>query len=921
MSWEHPEFLLLLLPAAALFWRLPPGDRRQRWWRGAVWLLLILALTQPGRPLADRPGRLFVLADRSASLPPEAAERQLEVVSQLEASRPPDAPGVELIAFAAGNTVEKLPEEPAPTRFRQPLPSDRSELARALETVLQSLPGDVPGRILILSDGLWTGTHPYARFAEAAARGIPIDYRLLRRTTTGDWAFTDVTHPWEAAPGEEYALQLELTAPEAGDAELVVYRGTELWRRGRVALRRGTNRLEFRDRAATPGVLSYRVQLLPPGTDPIPENNQLVFPIRIRGRRPVLLCTRNPDSGLARLLRQAQVPVEVRGHDGEVDFSLGVLSGYAAVILENFPAARIGQTGMRNLAALVNSGSLGLLLTGGRNSFGLGGYYRSPLEPVLPVTMELRNEHRKSNVALAIALDRSGSMSQPVGGNRTKMDMANLATAEAIAMLGPRDQAAVIAVDSSAHRILPLMPAPEAQAQEDRVLAIAARGGGIFIYNALEAAVRELLSATAATRHLLLFADASDSEQPGAYRELLAHCRKNGITLSVIGLGSEHDSDAELLADLARRGGGQLYFSNTPDELPQLFLQETITITRTGFIEAKTGVELNAAARVLRPEGFQPTTFELDGYNPTFARPEATVAATTADEEPSPVIAFMASGNGRSGVFTGELTASFAQYPEHGALLLALLQYLTPQDQELPPGCLVEPRLERGIFQLRLYLDPERERDPFDRTPELLTLEPDALGTPQLHRRPLTYLDPDTLYLELPLTGTAPVATALDFGGPAPCPLPPVQLPDAPEFRPLPPAQNGDTLPELAALTGGRERLELSGIWHDLGRERRTQKLTPLLLTAALLLFLLGIADRRLDWLRRRRRFRGPGDPAAAPTSRHRLRLRRRSRQEPPPASAPAPTAAPEVPPEPASSSEPETELLSALKTVKKWKK
>jgi hypothetical protein len=78
-----------------------------------------------------------------------------------------------------------------------------------------------------------------------------------------------------------------------------------------------------------------------------------------------------------------------------VDLSLEALSGYSAVIVENSPAEKLGTRGMETLAAWVRASGSGLMITGGQHSYGPGGYYKSPLEPILPVSMELRQEHRK----------------------------------------------------------------------------------------------------------------------------------------------------------------------------------------------------------------------------------------------------------------------------------------------------------------------------------------------------------------------------------------------------------------------------------------------------------------------------------------------------------------------------------------------
>jgi uncharacterized membrane protein len=115
---------------------------------------------------------------------------------------------------------------------------------------------------------------------------------------------------------------------------------------------------------------------------------------------------------------------------------------------------------MENIAQWVTKAGAGLMMTGGKNAYGPGGYFKSPLEPIMPVSMELRREHRKLSLAIAVALDRSGSMGAPVGFGKTKMDLANLATVEVLDMLSAMDQFGVLAVDSSAHLIVDLRTCP-----------------------------------------------------------------------------------------------------------------------------------------------------------------------------------------------------------------------------------------------------------------------------------------------------------------------------------------------------------------------------------------------------------------------------------------------------------------------------
>ena len=132
--------------------------------------------------------------------------------------------------------------------------------------------------------------------------------------------------------------------------------------------------------------------------------------------------------------------------------------------------------------------------------------------------MELRQEHRKLSLAIVVALDRSGSMTAPVGGGRTKMDLANLGTAEVVDLLGPMDELGVIAVDSAPHQIVALGRVDNKAAIRRRVLSIDSMGGGIYIYEALAAAAGMLADATPQTRHIILFADARDSVEEGPLR-------------------------------------------------------------------------------------------------------------------------------------------------------------------------------------------------------------------------------------------------------------------------------------------------------------------------------------------------------------------------------------------------------------------
>src|SRR5262249_42659220 len=154
------------------------------------------------------------------------------------------------------------------------------------------------------------------------------------------------------------------------------------------------------------------------------------------GLRPLLLVTSSQNSGLARLIESGGMKVETEAPQN-FDWSIERLAQYSGVVIENVSADKITKRGMESIAAWVAETGAGLMMTGGRHAYGPGGYFKSPLEPLMPVSMELRQEHRKLALAMVVAMDRSGSMSAPAGGGRTKMDLANLAAVQVLDLLSP----------------------------------------------------------------------------------------------------------------------------------------------------------------------------------------------------------------------------------------------------------------------------------------------------------------------------------------------------------------------------------------------------------------------------------------------------------------------------------------------------
>jgi len=852
MIFSWPVGLVLIVPILLACWwaRIP----RRAWTplRITVLLLLLLAIGGLSLRLPSRSGCLVVVADRSLSMPAGSDAQQAEMTDLLSRSMGKDNQ-LAIISFGERVSVEQPPQHGQFHGFVQDVGREGSQLGEAIDRAASLISKDRPGRILVLSDGQATGTDMTAATARAAAAGIPIDFRPMQRTGSGDLAVERIDAPDSVAAAEAFLISAWISSPAPQEVAYELLHGDTVLKSGQLAVPTGRSRIMFRDRAGDAGSRSYQLKIhsvSSPDDDPVQENNRARFLIGVRGSKP-LLCLSPPGSALPALLSkggmklQQQIPAQFH-------WSLEELSGYSSVLIEDIPANDIGTIGLQTLSAWITESGGGLCITGGKNSYGSGGYFKSQLESILPVSMEMRKEHRKLSLAIVVALDRSGSMAVTVPGGRTKMDLANVATTEVLNQLSGVDQFGCLAVDSMAHEIVPLSDLSSRDDMAREILAIDSLGGGIFVYEALEKAAAMIAPATAGTKHIILFSDAADSEKPENYQDLLETCTKAGITVSVIGLGTEHDSDAALLKDIALRGGGQCMFTEDAHELPRLFAQDTFLISRSTFIEDPTTVRSTAGMKLITPQTWSEMP-QVGGYNLCYLRPGANLAAITEDEYQAPLVASWQAGIGRvlcyTGQADGEFTGPIGKWSESGEFFNSLARWIAAQEQGLGPDLLLTQQLRGNRNFVELHLDSERTSTPFAALPQLTVLRGQEGVPPETERIPLTWKTADILAAEVPLAGEQTLLTSLEIPGIGQTTLPPVCLPYSPEYAIRPAGEGLRTLERMARATNGIERVNLGSLWEALPSTPRMVSLTPWLLLLAVPLMLLEVLQRRTGWL------------------------------------------------------------------------
>jgi Mg-chelatase subunit ChlD len=928
-----PFWLILLLPLGLSLWLWRPPTRFLFGVRLVSVALVVLALAGLALRLPSRAGTVVVVADRSLSMP-DGSEAAAREAIELIGSAMGNDDRIGVVSFGQQVAIEHAPQAgQAFGGFVNQVGGNASNLGEAIDTALALIPRDSPGRLLLLSDGRWTGRDPLTLAPTALGRNIAIDYRALERSAAGDLAIAKVDVPSVVSPGESFLVTGWVVAPTPQEVSFVLKKGDQVISTGKRRLNSGMNRLTFRDRATQVGNQEYTLTVLGPDKDPVPENNTAKFLVGVSGPRPILHVSESPNSGLARLLKAGGLDIRPTRAES-VRWTLENLQRYSGVILENVPAEKIGQVGMETLAACVKETGAGLMMTGGRSSYGPGGYYRSPLEPIMPVSMELRNEHRKLSLAIVVAMDRSGSMAVPAGtGGKKKMDLANEGAVQVLNLLGPMDEYCCLAIDTVVHTIAPLARVKEEDkpAIKKKILSVESMGGGIYVYEALSAAARELLKAKAGTKHILLFSDAADSEEPGDYKTLLAKCEKAGITVSVIGLGTEKDVDAELLKDIAKRGKGRIFFTDKPEELPRLFAQDTFVVARNTFLDEPVGIRTTAGLTTLVDHPLQsPEGLKIGGYNLCYLRPEATLATVTLDEYKAPVASAWRAGAGRVVCYTGEADGKYAgaitDWSKVGDYFTSLARWTAGAANPLRDNMLLSQEVREGVNVVTLHLDPDRKGDSFATLPKVATLRSWPATAPRTESGSMRWTGADTLTVEVPLDGGETTVTAVDVPGHGVVALPPVCLPYSPEFKPAQNDRGLATLERLGRATGGRERIDLANIWKDLPRQVRLIPIGKWLLLAAVVLWLVEVLERRTALLAGFRRLRGV---ASEPVEAEKERLRPAARGKSTPAKAPVPQAlgpeskpekpaaiAPKAPPAPAAKAE-ESSMSEALRKAR----
>jgi Mg-chelatase subunit ChlD len=663
-SFARPEALLILLMLVPLtiylsrtsiaFLR-PRSRRLSLALRIAIVTLLVTALAGAAVVRAADKFSVVFLLDHSDSVPAAAQSAQAAYVrTAISAMKENDSAGV--VVFGANALVDRpvSPDKSPPDLSSKPT-TTYSNLADAIRLALGILPADSAQRLVLLSDGQENvGSAEWAsRLAEA--RGVPVDVIPIAAPTGPEVWVDGLSAPSPVREGEQVSLQLTMSSSTDTTATLSILMDGAPLSAARVDLTRGSNTFVQKLPPAVPGFHTYSVQVEPAaGADTRSENNSYSAFSLVLGKPHVLVVEGHDgesaalDKALAPSMRidtvqASAMPADVR-----------TLAGYDGAVLVNVPASSLPQAAMDSLQLAVRDLGKGLIVIGGDESYAAGGYFRTPLQDMLPVNLDLPSKLDIPSVGMVMVIDRSGSMeeSHSVGGvGVKKIELAKEAAAQAVAQLSERDYAGAVTFDSAADWVLPLQPLGDPSLFKSRIGSITS-GGGTNIYAGLAPAVDALARSKAKSKHIVLLTDGVS--EGGDYQGLLQKMSDNRITLSTVAVGS--DADTALMKSLAAAGRGEYYYTEDGNALPQIFAHESHIAARSYLVEHPFTPARSAPSPILDGMGGLPG---LQGYVGTSPRAGGQIALVS--DAGDPVMAQWQYGLGRVVAWTSDAKGQWAK--------------------------------------------------------------------------------------------------------------------------------------------------------------------------------------------------------------------------------------------------------------------
>lgn len=610
--------------------------------RMTILLLLILSLAGFGLKTTSEYTTTVFLVDSSDSAKDSKNIAEEFIRDSIEIKGKNDKVGV--ASFGADVAAELTPSlTPRFANLQAKINSRFTNIEKALNHVVSMIPAGDNKRIVLITDGEENTGNVFSAANILKEKGISLDVFMLESAEKKDVQLTKIELPGFVRLNEQFDVFITVDSNVRTAGTLRLYRDRQLISSTDIEIQAGENNFVFSQTAEEGGLITYtaEIDVADYGVIQNDENSAFVYVDDVAN----ILIVQGKEEEAREMVKilEGDVKIDVVLPES-VPKSLEHLQKYDAFIISNVSAERLNDAFLENLEISVRHMGKGLLVTGGEESYALGGYKNTSLETVLPVNMDVKSDEEHPNLGLLLVLDKSGSMASGNYGI-SNVELAKEAAIRSTEILTQYDYIGVIAFDNNPQWVVKTQKLDNLKKVQDSIGTIRA-DGGTSILPALEEAARSLIEdADTKLKHIILLTDGM-AERNG-YESVMSKMEKEGITLSTVALGQ--GADTELLNLLAKRGGGRYYYVDEFSDMPKIFAKET-TIAAKAYINNK---QFTPMVRSYSPilDNIQSVP-DLYGYIRTTKKPSSRVIFSSDEDEP--ILATWHYGLGRAAAWTSD---------------------------------------------------------------------------------------------------------------------------------------------------------------------------------------------------------------------------------------------------------------------------
>lgn len=728
--WQHsftfdsPAYLLLLLLLPLMWWwSYDSLSGLGHWRRLAALVFRLLVLLTVVLSLADiqyqrRSDQLTViyLLDQSLSIPTDDRQEMVEFVNQsiMEHQDESRNDRYAVIVFGKDAAVE-MPlvnvQLPLPTRTEVLLDPEYTNLATAIQRAKAMFPADAAKRIVILSDGNENLGNARREARSASVTGVSIDVVPVMLSARGDVAVEKLDLPANARRGQPFQMRVVLRndAPEVSSrpvkGKLRVIRKTgdreDPIVEQDVEIPPGKRVFTVPEKIDLPDFYTYEARFSPedPATDGMAQNNSASAFTHVRGKGHILLIENWEKQGefafLVDRLRSEDITVSVTSTD-RLFSSLAELQRYDSIILAN--VSRSSGTDADNVTSFSDDQismlerntremGCGLIMIGGPDTYGAGGWTNTELEKAMPVDFEIKNA-KVAPVGALVLMMHAGEMPQ---ANYWQKRIAF----ESIKMLGSRDYCGLVqwngneswlwgASQGGLIRVGPNRKMMLGRVDQMTIGDMPAFDPGLKMAATAFAGVKD-----AAVKHMIIISDGDPTPPTMATLNLL---KQQQVKVTTVAVGSHGMLGSQEMQKIATFTGGKYYEVKSANALPKIYQRETRRIARPLVYEPQPPVQPQIVAQHEILDGFEGGVPPISGFVLTSVKDNPLVevilrSPQPATEKNATVLAAWTYGAGKTAVLTTDAgkrwAADWTSWDNYDKFFSQLIRWsMRPTDDE-----------------------------------------------------------------------------------------------------------------------------------------------------------------------------------------------------------------------------------------------